>query len=45
MLNSLTLDSNKNAANWIITGISSEKVKLFDCSLATVMSNLGNLVE
>ena len=40
MLNSVILDSNRNVANWISTGISSEKIKPFDTCLEPTMSNL-----
>ena len=42
MLNSLTLDSNKNVTNWILTGISPEKIKHLDPVLAPIMSILAN---
>ena len=42
LLSSLILDSNKNVTNWISTGISYEKVKLFDTDLEPTMSNLAN---
>ena len=40
-LNSLILDSNKNVTNWILTGISSEKIKPFDTNLDPTMTNLA----
>ena len=40
-LNSLILDSNKNVTNWILTGISSEKIKPFDANLDPTMTNLA----
>ena len=43
MLNPLTFDDNNNkVTRWPSTGISSEKSKLLDSSLAPVMSNLRN---
>ena len=42
MLSSLVLDSNKKVPNWILTGISSEKIKPFDTNLEPTMSNLAN---
>lgn len=42
MLNSLTFNnSNNKFTRWASTGISSEKSKLLDSSLALVWSNLG----
>ena len=41
ILNSLIFDSNKNVANWILTGISSEKIKPFDTNLDPTMTNLA----
>ena len=41
MLISLILDSNKKVNNWILTGISSEKMKPFDTGLEPTMSNLA----
>ena len=41
ILNSLILDSNKNVTNWILTGISSEKIKPFDTNLDPTMTNLA----
>ena len=41
ILNSLILDSNKNVTNWIVTGISSEKIKPFDTNLDPTMTNLA----
>ena len=42
MLSSLVLDSNKKVTNWISTGMSSKKIKLFDTNLELTMSNLVN---
>ena len=42
MLSSLILDSNKKVTNWILTGISSEKIKPSDTKLESIMSNLAN---
>ena len=42
MLSSKILDSNKKVTNWILTGISSEKVKPFDTNLEATMSNVAN---
>ena len=42
LLSSLILNSNKKITNWISTGISSEKIKLFDINLEPTMSNLAN---
>ena len=42
MLSSLILDNNKKLTNWISTGMSSEKIKLFDTNLEPTMSNLDN---
>ena len=42
MLISLILDSNKTVANWILNGISSEKIKPFDTNFEPTMSNLPN---
>ena len=43
MLRSLTLDNNvKKVTAWILTGISSEKIKAFDTNLEPTMSNLAN---
>ena len=42
ILSSLTLDSNEKVANWISTGILSEKIKPFDTKLEPTMSNLAN---
>ena len=36
------MDNSKNVTNWISTGSSPEKIKPFDTSLATIMSNLAN---
>ena len=42
ILSSLILDSNKNIFNWILTGISSKKIKASDCNIEQTMSNLAN---
>ena len=42
MLSSLILDSNRKVTDWILTGISSEKIKPFDNGLEPTMSNLAN---
>ena len=42
MISSLVLDSNRKVTNWILTGISSEKIKPFDTGLEPTMSNLAN---
>ena len=36
------MDSNKKNTNWISTGISSEKIKLFDTNVEPTMSDLAN---
>ena len=41
MLKSLMLDSNKKVTNWILTGISSEKIKPFGTGLEPTLSNLA----
>ena len=41
ILHSIILDSNKNVTNWILTGISSEKIKPFDTNLDPTMTNLA----
>ena len=46
MLNSLTLDNNnKKVTTWISTGIYPGKDKLFDSSLARIISSLGNNIK
>ena len=42
MLSFLILDSNKKVTNWILTGISSQKIKPFDTNLEPTMPNLAN---
>ena len=42
MLSSLILDSNKKVTNWILTRISSKKIKPFDTNLELIMSNFAN---
>ena len=42
MPSSLISDSNKKVANWISTGISSEKIKPFYTNLEPTMSDLPN---
>ena len=42
MLSSLILDSNRKVTDWILTGISSEKIKPFDNGLEPTMPNLAN---
>ena len=42
MLISLILDGNEKVTDWILTRISSEKIKPFDTNLETTMSNLAN---
>ena len=42
MPSSLVLDRNNKVTNWISTGISTEKIRLFDFSLEPPMSNLAN---
>ena len=42
MLSLLKWDNNNKVNNWISTGISSEKIKPFDSSLAPIMSDLAN---
>ena len=46
MLSSLMLDSNRKVTEWILTGISYEKIKpfdnAFDNGLEPTMSNLAN---
>ena len=38
MLSSVMLDSNKKVTNWMSTGISSEKINLFNADLEPTMS-------
>ena len=40
MLSSIILDGNKKISNWLSTGISSEKIKLFVNNLEPTMFNL-----
>ena len=42
MLSSIILESNKKVTNWILSGISSEKIEPFDTNLEPTMSNLAN---
>ena len=42
MFSSLILDCNRKVTDWILTGISSEKIKPFDNGLEPTMSNLAN---
>ena len=42
ILSSLIVDSNRKVTDWILTGISSEKVKSFDTGIEPTMSNLAN---
>ena len=42
VFSSLISDSNKKVTNWKSTGISSEKIKLFDINLEPTMPNLAN---
>ena len=42
MFISLILDGSEKVTNWILTGISSEKLKPFDTNLEPTMSNLAN---
>ena len=42
MLSLLTLDNNNKVTNWIETGMSSEKIKLFDNNLEPTVSNIAN---
>ena len=42
MFNSLTLNNNKKVTNGISIGASPEKLKPFDATHATIMSNLAN---
>ena len=42
MYSFLIFKSSKNVTNAILTGISSEKIKLFDTNLEPTMSNLAN---
>ena len=42
MLISLMLDGNEKVTDWILTRISSEKIKPLDTNLETTMSNLAN---
>ena len=41
-LSSIILESNKKVTNWILSGISSEKIEPFDTNLEPTMSNLAN---
>ena len=42
MLSSLTLDNNKRVTNWILTGVSPEKIKPFATNPEPTMPNLVN---
>ena len=42
ILSSLILDSNKNVTDWILMGISSENIKLFDTNLEPIVYNIAN---
>ena len=42
MLRSLLLDSNRKVTDWILTRISTEKIKPFDTGLEPTMSILAN---
>ena len=42
MLSSLISGSNRKVINWILTGISSEKIKPFDTGLQSTMPNLAD---
>ena len=42
VFNLQTLDSNKEATNWISTGISLGKIRPFDLTLAPTMPNVAN---
>ena len=42
MYSCLILDSNKKVTNWILTRISSEKIKPFGIGLEPTMSSLVN---
>ena len=42
VLSSIILESNKKVTNWILSGISSEKIEPFDTNLEPTMSNLAN---
>ena len=43
LLNSLIFDRNKNVTNWILTGISSERIKPFDTNIEPKISSLDNV--
>ena len=42
ILTSIIFDSNKKVTNWISSGISSKKIKLFETNLELTMFNLAN---
>ena len=42
MLSSLILNTDKNVTNWILNGISTDKIKPFDTNLELIMPNLAN---
>ena len=42
MFSSLILDTDKNVTNWMLTGISTDKIKPFDTNLELIMPNLAN---
>ena len=42
MLSSIILEIDKKVTNWILSGISSEKIEPFDTNLEPTMSNLAN---
>ena len=44
VLGSLILDSNKKVTNWILTGISSEKIKSFDTKPLNHLIQLNHLI-
>ena len=43
LLNSLIFDRNKNVINWMLTGISSERIKPFDTNIEPKISSLDNV--
>ena len=42
MLSSLTMDSNEKVTKWILTAISSKKIKPFETNLKLIMFDLAN---
>ena len=42
ILNLIILENNKKLTNWISTGVSPEKIKLFDANYTPTRTNLAN---